>query len=156
MKGMYLTLVDTKNGEKREVPVTPELTSALREDIDKSREDNPYVFPNPRTGKPYTDVRKSFSTALKKIGFQKYRFHWLRHTFASRMSEAGIDAPTIMEIGGWETDSMIKRYSHPSMEHKRSAIKKIQQGVPLIFTTTGDESEQPSNLTTTLISENIK
>ena len=66
-----------------------------------------------------------------------------------------MDAPTIMEIGGWKTDSMVRRYSHPSMDHKRRAIEKIQQGVPLIFTT-DKQIEQPSNLTTTLSSVNIK
>jgi hypothetical protein len=42
------------------------------------------------------------------------------------MKEAGIDDKTVMEIGGWKTRSMVDRYSHPSMEHKRNAIGKIQ------------------------------
>jgi len=154
-KKQVLTLVDTKNGEKREVPLTEALTKALEEAINKSPKDNPYVFPSPRTGKPYTDVRRSFATAMKKVGFDHYKFHWLRHSFALRMAEAGLDRDTIKEIGGWKSDSMVSRYTHPSMEHKRRAIEKIQHGVPSILPSL-DETEHLSNLTTTLNGDNIK
>ena len=66
IKDMYLTLTDTKNGEKREIPLTSFLTKALEGAINKSPKGNPYVFPSPRTGKPFTEVRKSLSNAMKK------------------------------------------------------------------------------------------
>jgi hypothetical protein len=79
----------------------------------------------------------------------------LRHSLASRMAETGLDRDTIKEIGGWKTDSMVSRYPHPSMEHKSSAIEKIQQGVPLIFPTV-DKNEHSSNLTNTPTGDNIE
>ena len=154
LKDMYLKLPDTKNGEKREVVLTEFLTNALDEVIRKTSNKTPYVFPSPRTGKPYTDVRKSFKTAMKKAGFDHYKFHWLRHSFCSRMKEAGVDDKTIMEEGGWKTRSMVDRYSHPSIEHKRAAIEKIQQGVPSILPSL-DKSEETSNLTNTPSGDNI-
>lgn len=155
LKGMVLKLEDTKNGEKREVPLTMNLTKILEEAINRVSKNNPYVFPSPRTGKPYTSIDKAFKAAMKEAGFDHYKFHWLRHSFASRMAEEGLDEKTTMEIGGWKTNSMVKRYTHPSIEHKRRAIEKIQKGVPLILPLAG-KSEQPSNLTTTLSSDNIK
>jgi len=50
---------------------------------------------------------------------------------------------------------MVSRYPHPNMERKRSAIEKIQPGVPSILPPL-EESEHPSNLTTTLNGANIK
>jgi integrase len=157
-----IKLIDTKNGETREIPLIPLLTNLLNEAMNNTSKDNPYVFPNPRNGKPYTKINKSLKSTMKAIGIDHYKVHWLRHSFCSRMKEAGVDDKTIMEIGGWKTRSMVDRYSHPSMEHKRSAIEKIQTrknehlrpGVPLKITL-GDKQDQSFNLTTTLNSVNI-
>jgi hypothetical protein len=70
------------------------------------------------------------------------------------MCELGVDEATIQELGGWKTRSMIKRYAHPSMDHKREALEKLIR-VPLIVPF-GDKKTQPSNLTATLTSENIR
>ena len=43
-----IKLEDTKNGERREVPLIPSLTKMLDEAINRSPNDNPYVFPNPQ------------------------------------------------------------------------------------------------------------
>jgi len=157
-----IKLVDTKNGETRDIPLIPFLTNLLNGAINRTPKDNPYVFPNPRNGKPYTKINKSLKTTMKEIGVGHYKVHWLRHSFCSRMKEAGIDDKTIMEIGGWKTRSMVDRYSHPSMEHKRSAIEKIQirknkhfrEKVPLKITL-GAKQNHSLNLTTTLNSANI-
>jgi len=158
-----IKLVDTKNGEIREIPLIPLLTNLLNEAMNNTSKDNPYVFPNPRNGKPYTKINKSLKSTMKAIGIDHYKVHWLRHSFCSRMKEAGVDDKTIMEIGGWKTRSMVDRYSHPSMAHKRSAIEKIQtrknehsrDQVPLKITL-GAKQNQSVNLTTTLNSANIK
>jgi len=44
-----------------------------------------------------------------------------------------------MKIGGWKTRSMINRYAHPSIDHKRKALGKLSN-VPLIFPT-GEKSD---------------
>lgn len=108
------------------------LARVLKEVISESSTDSPYVFTSPKTGKPYTDIKTSFPTALKKIGLQGFTFHMLRHIWCSRMCELGIDEVTIMELGGWKTRSMINRYSHPSMDHEREALEKLNK-VPLIL-----------------------
>ena len=129
----YIHLSDTKNGEDRIIPLDNELTNILKQAM--LRSPNRYVFPNPRTGRPYQNVRRSLRTAMKKAGVSEdYRLHWFRHTFCSRGNEDGIDRDALKEIGGWKSDSMVSRYNHPSIEYKRRAIEKMQNKVPAIST----------------------
>ena len=69
---------NTKNNEVREIPLNNLLTNTLKNIKFKSL----YVFCN-EDGKPYGSVRKSFETALKKVGIVDFCFHDIRHTFAS-------------------------------------------------------------------------
>lgn len=66
----------------------------------------------------------------------------------------GVDEATIRELGGWKTKNMIDRYAHPSLNHKREAIERLEK-VPPIFTPNLKHAHT-SNLTTTLNSDNIK
>ena len=69
------------------------------------------------------------------------------------MCELGVDEATIMELGWWKTRSMINRYAHPSMDHKREALEKLSR-VPLILPLV-EKDDCRLNLTATLISDNI-
>ena len=112
---------NTKNNETREVPLNNLLTNVLR-DIKFS---SPYVFCN-KNGKPYGSVRKSYETALKKAGITNFRFHDLRHTFASHLVMSGVDLMTVKELLGHKTIKMTLRYAHLSPSHKRKAIASLE------------------------------
>ena len=148
-KNRIIHVTHTKNWEIRDIPMNEKLTKVLKGFIDEGLEDSPYVFTNPKTGKPYTSIKTTFNNAVKKIGLKGFRFHDLRHTWCSRMCELGVDEATIMEIGGWKTRSMINRYSHPSTDHKREALEKLNK-VPLV-----EKDEHSLKLTTPLSSVNI-
>jgi integrase len=152
-KSRMIHVTRTKNWEIRDIPMNEPLTRMLKEAIEASPDDSPYVFPNPKTGKPYTSIKTTFTKAVKRVGLEGFRFHDLRHTWCSRMCELGVDEATIMELGGWKTRSMINRYAHPSMQHKREALEKLSK-VPLILPLL-EKDEHLKNLTTTLISDNI-
>jgi site-specific recombinase XerD len=64
------------------------------------------------TGKRFMDVKKPFGTALKKAGISDFRFHDLRHTFASQLIMAGVDITTVKELLGHKTLTMTLRYAH--------------------------------------------
>lgn len=63
-----------------------------------------YVFTNPDTGTQYTDVKKSFSAACREAGITNFTFHDLRHTFGTRLADAGVDVVKIKEFDGTRFD----------------------------------------------------
>ena len=83
-----------------------------------------WVFPNPRTRKPYTSVLKTFKSALKRaqIGPGDVTLHTLRHTALSRMIDAGYDDYTVMAISGHSSTRMLARYAHPTEMRKVEAL----------------------------------
>ncbi|MCD6256016.1 MAG: site-specific integrase, partial [Deltaproteobacteria bacterium] len=85
-----------------------------------------YVFVNPKTGRPYDDLKRSFKTALKRAGIEDFTFHDLRHTFASHLVMNGVDLMTVKELLGHKDIKMTMRYSHLSPDHKRVAVKRIE------------------------------
>ena len=82
-----------------------------------------YVFWNKMTRKPIQDVKKAFKTACSRAGIEDLRFHDLRHTFATRLIESGVDIVTVSELLGHSTIKMTMRYSHPTPVHKRNAVE---------------------------------
>ena len=112
-------LYQTKNGEKREVPMNALVKSTLIK-VEKNPESQ-YIFAN-RKGRPHTNIRKSFFTALTKCDIINFRFHDLRHTFASQLAMSGVDINTIRELMGHKTLKMTLRYSHLSSGHKKRAV----------------------------------
>jgi len=84
-----------------------------------------------KDGKPYTNVRKSFDTALRSCGIigDNIKFHSLRHTFCSQLVMAGIDIKTVQELVGHKTPEMTHKYAHLSPSHKRAAIELLPQQV---------------------------
>src|SRR5438270_755011 len=55
---------------------------------------------NPDTGTRYTDIKKSFSAACREAGITNFTFHDLRHTFGTRLADAGVDVVKIKELMG--------------------------------------------------------
>jgi len=83
------------------------------------------VFPS-SDGTPHTHwVEKAFPEAVRAAEIKDFRFHDLRHTFASRLAMEGVDLLTIKELGGWKTLSMVQRYAHLSPSHRTHAIERL-------------------------------
>ena len=117
---------DSKNNETRDIPANKTLQIILMPLIDKTKDPQDYIFFNPKTKKPYDDVKKSFKTALKKAGIENFTFHDLRHTFASHLVMNGVDLMTIKELLGHKDIKMTMRYAHLSPNHKRLAVQKLE------------------------------
>ncbi|AYN25720.1 site-specific integrase [Buttiauxella sp. 3AFRM03] len=93
-------------------------------------------------GRKMPAVRKmsgSFSArwklALKNSGIEDFRFHDLRHTWASWLVQAGVPVSVLQEMGGWESIEMVRRYAHLAPNHLSEHSKKIDS----IFSTNGTE-----------------
>ena len=133
-------LLDTKNSEKREVLMNDIVSKAIAAVERKS--DNPYVFLS-HTGKPYTEIRKSFSTALTRCGIKCFRFHDLRHTYASQLVMMGVDIKTVQELMGHKTIEMTLRYSHLSPDHKKKAVDLFGQKMGTVWAQAPSEDSKP-------------
>jgi len=121
----FILLDVTKNGERREIPINTTLEYLFKEMLQRSI-DSKYVFAG-KTGKPLTDIKKGFHTALRKAGIHDFRFHDLRHTFASQLVMAGIDITSVKELLGHKSLTMTMRYSHLSPGHKRKAVHVLDR-----------------------------
>jgi site-specific recombinase XerD len=91
-----------------------------------------WVFTKPN-GRPYTAVR-GFIQARKAAGLldlvpntDKFAVtvHTLRHTFATRLIENGVDLRTVQELGGWSNLKMLERYGHVSPTRKAAAVEGL-------------------------------
>ena len=63
----------------------------------------------------------TWQRACKKVGIADFRWHDLRHTWASWHVQAGTSLQTLMELGGWSSYEMVLRYAHLAGEHLHSA-----------------------------------
>lgn len=120
LKHGFIVIADSKNGESRNIPINADLADMLN-DISR-RIDSPYVFVNPDTGTRYQDVKKSFATALSEASIMDFRFHDLRHTFASHLVMGGVDITTVSRLLGHKSLTMTLRYSHLAPNHLQKAV----------------------------------
>ena len=72
-----------------------------------------------------TDSNKAWKGALKRAGISNFRFHDLRHTWASWLVQSGVSLLALKEMGGWETLEMVQRYAHLSAGHLTEHASKI-------------------------------
>ncbi len=121
IKDGYIQLLETKSGNSRNIPTSTTLLNALKF-IPKVSE---YVFINPKTNKPYTDIKKSWHKVLNKANIENFRFHDLRHTVATRMVEKGIDLLVVKDILGHTMIETTMRYAHPVPERVQAAIEVL-------------------------------
>ncbi len=83
------------------------------------------VFPGNSADKPFDNVNKAWNTILKKAEIKEFRWHDMRHHFASKLVMAGVDINTVRELLGHADIKMTLRYAHLAPEHKAEAVSKI-------------------------------
>ncbi len=122
LKHRFILITNTKNGERREIPMNQMLYETLQ-GIPR-RINSPYVFVDD-VGCRFKDVKRSFKTACRRAGIKDFRFHDFRHTFASHLVMAGVDLVTVKELLGHKTLTMTLRYAHLSPSHKANAVSLL-------------------------------
>jgi len=71
------------------------------------------------------EIKTGFAGAVTDAGIEDFRFHDLRHTFATRLNEAGVDPVTRRDLLGHSTIEMSNDYTHSSLEGRRRAIQVL-------------------------------
>ena len=77
--------------------------------------------------RPLHRIEKGFHAALEKAGIEDFRFHDLRHTFASHLIMKGATLKEVQELLGHKDIKMTMRYAHLSQENKRKAINLLNE-----------------------------
>ena len=112
---------ETKSGRALGVSLNDIAMQVLNEQQGKHKE---FVFTNSK-GTPMRWLQKrDWDNLCKKAEIENFRWHDLRHTWASWLIQRGVPLAALQEMGGWETPSMVQRYAHLSPEHlhKHSAL----------------------------------
>lgn len=112
---------------RRNLPLTDGATEVLKRRLSEVK--GPYLFPHRRDpNQPQTTVQKAHEEALRDSEIKPpFRLYDLRHTFGSRSAMAGVDLATLKELMGHSHISITMRYVHPTPEHKREAMRKLEQ-----------------------------
>ena len=132
-----ITLLEQKNGGSDTLPVNAKTLAVLKARAKVRSLKTDYVCYNGAGNRmDARDLLRAFYPAMKKAEVKRFRFHDLRHTFATRLVQAGADIYTVQKLGRWKTISMVMRYAHHHPESLRAGIEILDR-VPAGVSTIG-------------------
>ena len=115
----------------------------LRALVSFEKEHGEWVFPSPKrfqepdkVERQIGDVKNAFRRAVRLSGIAPITFHQLRHTFCSRLADAGVPMPVIQDLAGHASIIMTRRYTHPSEELKQRAVEMLVKGQTTVLAAT--------------------
>jgi integrase len=117
-------LIKTKSGNPRHIPISGRLVEIFQQLRHQNQLKSPYVFCDGE-GRRFNSVKRSFATACRKAGIENFRFHDLRHTFASHLIMRGAGLKTIQELLGHSDIKMTMRYAHLSPGHLQESVNLL-------------------------------
>lgn len=110
---------ENKGHKKIQLP----LSTKLKVELEKiGVQDSGFVFINPDTNEPYTNIYKGFNRALERANIENFTFHDLRHTVATRLIANGADLKTVKEYLAHSQISTTQRYLHATPENMQKAV----------------------------------
>jgi integrase len=114
-----------KSGQTRHIPLNSEALDVLMKWSQQIPGEG-FVFPG-KEGERLDNVRKSWDGVLKAAGIVDFRWHDLRHTFASNLIMAGVPLNSVRELLGRTTLQMTLRYAHLAPDHKADAVERLHR-----------------------------
>ena len=124
--GRYAHIVESPKtvSSRRCIPLPKQILCELRMLKRKSR--SLYVISNGESSIPVRSYQRSFERLLKKLDIPHKGFHALRHTFATRALECGMDVKMLSELLGHKDPAVtLRRYVHSLMEQKKEMMNKV-------------------------------
>ena len=93
----------------------------------KAVQQGPYVFYSPMTGGKLKHVRGALESSVKRAKLPKITWHMFRHTFASRLTNNGVDIVTVKKLLGHANINTTMRYAHSNDDAKRRAVSRLEK-----------------------------
>jgi integrase len=122
-----VTFHQTKNGERRTLPLTGPALALMRQHAKIRRLDTALVFPSTSTKR--RRIRDSWEYAIRRADLSDFHFHDLRHTFTSYLAMQGASLLEIAEALGHKSLAMVRRYAHLTEGHTRSVVERMNRAV---------------------------
>ncbi|MEM6531686.1 MAG: site-specific integrase [Myxococcota bacterium] len=123
-----IILHETKNDERRQVPLTGHALVTLSQHASVRRLDCDFVFPAASTSEP-ARIRSAWARAVSIAQLDDFRFHDLRHSAASYLAMNGATLAEIAEVLGHKTLQMVKRYAHLSDAHTARVVASMNDKI---------------------------
>ncbi|ATS39460.2 MULTISPECIES: site-specific integrase [Xanthomonas] len=123
-KLVTVTVANAKSRKARHIPLNTEAHDTLARWRQQGAGTG-LVFPSPRTGRRMDNISSSWEELCDTIALPGFRFHDLRHTFASRLVMAGVDLNTVRELLGHSDIRMTLRYAHLAPDKLAEAVSKL-------------------------------
>jgi len=117
---VYFT--ETKNGESRGVPIYHRLAEKLKQYLDENKITTGYVFIK-NNKLPY--MKGMFEKVLKTTSIENFRFHDLRHTYASYLAQNGAELLEIAQLMGHKNLQQVQIYAHLTQKHTAKVVRKM-------------------------------
>lgn len=128
LKQARIVLHETKNGERRVVPLYGHSLDLLK-NLSKVRNlKTDLLFPGKKITSPVF-IRTPWKNAVESAGIENFRFHDLRHSAASYLAMNGASMVEIADVLGHKTLSMVKRYAHLSEAHTASVVASMNEKI---------------------------
>ncbi len=123
-----VTVFRSKNGERRTIPVNQTVSDLLNEKYATRASGRELVFASQtETVLDGSNLRRGFTCALKAAKIEDLHFHDLRHTFATRLVQAGVDLYKVQRLLGHKSPMMTQRYAHHFPESLRDGVEILDQ-----------------------------
>ena len=117
----------SKSRKARHIPLSRRARELLRGWQRDTGGRSGFVFPSPVTGERLDNITTAWENLRQRAQLEDFRFHDLRHDFASRLVMRGVDLYTVKELLGHSTIQMTERYSHLAPDAKRAAIAALDE-----------------------------
>jgi site-specific recombinase XerD len=130
-KTIMVRAATSKSGKQNYVPmnrVAFDTLSSWRDKAQRTAPDN-LIFPSPKTGKKMDDCRSSWESLMKAAKIENFRWHDMRHDFASQLVMRGIDLNTVRELMGHADLKMTLRYAHLAPNIKMKAVETLEDDI---------------------------
>ena len=124
-----ITLHETKNGERRLLPLVHKARALLLEHSKIRNLESNLLFPSKHNANKPIDIRAAWEAALKQADITDFRFHDLRHSAASYLAMNGASLAEIAEVLGHKTLQMVKRYAHLSEAHTAKVVASMNEKI---------------------------